>query len=101
MIGLALALLFIIAQGAAVFGTAWIGTRLIGTSSRLAKAAAMALSYVGWAAFTLAAYACFGGDAGFFDGFGLILFLCFTALISSLVYGLAWAFWPTPRAAPK
>jgi hypothetical protein len=61
----------------------------------------MAVSYAGWVAATIVGYALIGGDGGLMDGFGMVLFLCFTALISSLVYLLLWAFWPTAPAAAE
>lgn len=82
VVGIALIILFMIAQGAAVFTTAQLGLRLMRTSHWLAKAAAMVFSYLGWVGFTIAGYALIGGESGLMDGLGLVLFLCFTALVS-------------------
>lgn len=88
MLGL---ILFAAAQGAAVFATAWLALRMLRRSSRIAKTIAMAASYAIWIAATLAGYIMLGGEGGFMDGFGMILFLCLTAIMSSLVYLLAWS----------
>jgi hypothetical protein len=82
--------LFMAVQGAVVFGTARLGLQLLKVSHWVAKVTAMSISYVAWIAFTITAYALPGGDFGLMDGFGLVLFLCFTALISSFVYLLIW-----------
>jgi hypothetical protein len=101
VISVVLIVLFMFVQGAAVFATAKYGLRLMRTSSRLAKVAAMAISYVGWLAFTIAGYVLIGGEGGLMDGSGLLLFLGLTALISSILYGLVWLFWPQSRAAKE
>ena len=92
ILGLLMLLSFMATQGAAVFGTAYIGLRFLKTSRRLAKFAAMSASYTAWVALTIAGYALLGGDGGLMDGFGLVLSLCLTALVSSLVYLVIWTF---------
>ena len=85
--------MFVAAQGAAVFGTAYLVLRLLKTSHWLAKFFAMLGSYVAWITFTVAGYLMLGGDFGMMDG-GLFVFaLCLTALISSFAYLLAWTLW--------
>lgn len=49
----------------------------------------MAMSYLGWVVFTIGGFGLLGGG-GLMEGFGLVLFLCFTALISSFAYWLGW-----------
>ena len=83
-------IVFAAAQGSVVFGTAWLALRLLKIPGRMAKAIAMSLSCAAWLAVTLAGYFLLGGEAGFMDGFGLVLTLCQTAIASSLVYLLAW-----------
>ncbi|WP_257543567.1 hypothetical protein [Sphingopyxis sp. DBS4] len=85
-----LLLLFPIAQGAVIFGTAYLWLRMLETSSRSAKASAMAVSYAVWIAVTIGGYTMLGGEGGLMDGFGLVLILCFTALLSSFVYLVLW-----------
>jgi hypothetical protein len=88
--GVILIVLFAAAQGAAVFGTAFLALRLIGTSHWFAKAVAMALSCVAWITFTIVTYTLLGGEGGLMDGFGMVLVLCFTAMISSFFYLILW-----------
>jgi len=85
-----LLLLFVVAQGAVIFGTAKVGLRLLKFSRRPAKITAMLASYVLWIVFTIGIYAAMGGDGGLMDGFGLVLVLCCTYLISSFAYLLFW-----------
>ena len=82
--------IFMVAQGAAVFGTAYLALRLLKTSHWLAKVAAMIVSYFVWVAVTLVGYMLLGGEGGLMDGFGFLLILCVTAAISSFVYLLIW-----------
>lgn len=83
-------LAFFAAQGGAVFATACWGLHRLGTDHWLAKVAAMAVSYAGWIIFTFIVYALIGGEGGYMDGFALLLSLCWTALVSSFLYLLAW-----------
>jgi hypothetical protein len=95
VIGLLLLLGFGAAQGAAIFATAFIALRLMGRDYRVARLPAMLLSYAGWVAVTIVGYGLLGGEGGLMDGFGLLLMLCFTALISTFVYTAVWML--TPR----
>lgn len=52
-------------------------------------------SYLSWIAFTIGAYLLLGGEGGLMDGFLLVLYLCFTAMISSLVFLIGWLFYPS------
>jgi hypothetical protein len=85
---------FVVAQGAVVFVTAYLGLRGIGNSHWLAKLAAMSLSYLAWIIFTVGGYSLAGGDGSFMKGFAVVLGLCFTALVSSLGFLLVWLVWP-------
>jgi len=77
-------------QGAVVFETARRSLQLMRVSHWLGKIVAMFLSYFGWISLTIAGYLLTGGDAGLMDGLGFVLFLCFTAMISTSVYLIAW-----------
>ncbi len=90
----AVQIVFVLAQGAAVFSTAFLALRILGNSHPLAKVVAMGFSYLAWSGCTVAGYALSGGDGGLMDGFGLVLLLCFTALLSSVFYCLIWALAP-------
>jgi len=92
-------LAFAAAQGFAVFATAYLGLRLIRNAHWLAKIGAIALSYPTWIAATVVGYFMIGGDGSFMKGFSIVLILCFTALVSSFVYLLAWLIWPFVRKA--
>lgn len=87
-------ILFSIAQGAAIFGTAYLALRLLKTARWFSKVAAISISHVAWVAFTISGYTLLGGEGGLMDGLGLVIFLCLTALISSLVYLLVWMLRP-------
>lgn len=87
-------LLFVVAQGAAIFTTAYLALSALKIFDRYAKICAMFLSYAVWIAGTIIGYAMIGGEGGLMDGFGLVLFLCFTALVSSALYLAAWIGWP-------
>jgi hypothetical protein len=91
-------LLFMAAQGGVIFLTArWVLHRRK-IAHWTGKIAAMLISYMAWISFTIAAYILLGGEAGFMDGFGLVLTLCFGALISSFVYLLIWLLHPSPES---
>ena len=91
MIALLVTLVFVAVEGGVIFATAWICARFLGARSRLAKVGLMLASYVLWAGLTITGYGMLGGDGGLMDGFGLVLMLCFTALIGTFVYAVAWA----------
>jgi multidrug transporter EmrE-like cation transporter len=101
VIGLILIVSFAAAQGFAVLLTAAFGLHLLKRSSSLAKFVSMALSYAGWVTFTIVGYSLLGGEGGLMDGFGLVLFLCFTALISSFLYLVAWTVFDRFSGASK
>jgi hypothetical protein len=90
IIGVIALILFVVMQGFVVFLTAALILRVVGSTSWLAKGAAMLISYVAWVALTIFGYSLMGGDGGLMDGFGMVLTLCFFALISSIVYLLVW-----------
>lgn len=90
-------LAFAAAQGGVVFATAWLVLRIAGNSHPVAKLMAMALSLAAWLAITVGAYVLMGGEGGLMDGFAMILVLCFTASVSSVVYLIGWLvapLWP-------
>ncbi len=90
-------MLIAFAQGAVVMVTASFLVRLFRSATNWSKMSAVALSYVGWVTFTIGGYAWLGGEGGLMDGFGLVLFLCFTAGLSSLVLLIAWTLEKPPK----
>ncbi|QUD86592.1 hypothetical protein [Phenylobacterium montanum] len=96
-----LSLLFVAAQGAAVFATAYVVLRAFKIRHWLAKIAAIALSYVAWIAATVGGYFLTGGDGSFMKGFAVVMMLCLTALVSSLGYLLGWLLWPKLRGGGR
>ena len=92
--------IFVAAQGAVIFGSAFLFLRAFKMSYWLAKFLAMLVSYVAWVVFTVIGYGALGGGFGMMHG-GLLLFgLTVTALISSVGYLLVWTFWgPILKAA--
>jgi hypothetical protein len=95
LFGLLLMLFFALAQGGVIFVTALLCTRLIRANSNLAKLGLMLASYAFWIVLTIAGYTMLGGDGGLMDGFGLVLMLCFSALISTFIYAVVWALVPS------
>lgn len=83
-------LFFVLLQGAAIFATAFGVAYFFGLKSAWWKPILMLASWFGWAALTITGYLATGGDGGLMDGFGMILTLCFTALISALVFTAGW-----------
>jgi hypothetical protein len=95
LIGFVLALLaFVVAQGAAIFSTAFVALRMLRLRHWLANAPAMCVSYIAWIAFTIAGYSYTGGDGSFMKGFTVVILLCCTAAISSFLYLIAWLLAP-------
>jgi len=94
-IGLFLMLAFFAAQGGAIFATAFLCLRRLGADQRLNRLPAIMVSYAVWIMFTLIGYFMLGGEGGLMDGFGLVLMLCVTALISALVYAAVRSFVPS------
>lgn len=90
---------FVLAQGAAVFGTAYLALRLLKASGWCWKVSAMALSYAGWVVCTLAGYFLIGGEGGLMDGLGAMFFLCGTALVSAVAYLFVWLWIPSRRSS--
>ncbi|MDQ3479804.1 MAG: hypothetical protein M3423_00450 [Actinomycetota bacterium] len=90
MIGIVLILGFALAQGLVILVTAAAGLHLLKRGGWLAKVTAMALSYVAWVTITIVGYDWLGGEGGLMDGFGLVLFLCFTAFVSSFFLLIGW-----------
>lgn len=91
-------ILFAALQGAVIFVTARFGLRLMRSSRWFEKVIAMMLSYFGWTILTLAGYMLLGGEGGLLDGFGFVLILCLTALVSSSVYSAIWVLCPSKDA---
>lgn len=77
-------------QGLVVFGSAYAMWRWRNFSNGLIKAPLMLVSWLAWSILTIAGYAALGGDGGLMDGFGLVLILCITALLGSLLFLLGW-----------
>ncbi len=90
----ALMLGFVAAQGGVVFLTAWLFRRSVRVTSWWSKPIFMMLAYCAWIMTTVFGYFLMGGEGGLMDGFGMVLGLCFSALISSIAYGLAWLVYP-------
>ena len=63
-LGLVTILLFAVAQGAAIFATAFLGLRILRADHRLARVPAMTISYAAWIAFTITGYGLLGGEPG-------------------------------------
>ncbi|MDZ4113484.1 MAG: hypothetical protein U1E18_28350 [Brevundimonas sp.] len=82
--------LFVVAQGGAVFASAWLVTRLLKVSHWGWKSALMALSYTAWIVMTIAGYFLLSGGGGVMEGFAVVLMLCLTALASAFVYLVLW-----------
>ena len=87
--------LFIAAQGAVIFATALAALRILRADVRLARLPAMVVSYGAWIVATITGYGLLGGEGGLMDGFGLVIMLCFTALISTLIYTVLWMLVPS------
>lgn len=83
-------LLFALAQGGVVLVTAFALSDLFGPRNALTKIASVCLSYAGWVCVTVGGYLLLGGGGGLMEGFGLLMFLCFTALVSSGLYLAGW-----------
>ena len=83
---------FVFAQGAAVFMTAFIGLRITGATHWSAKAVAMAVSYACWIALTYLGYLAIGGEGTVQNGMNFLQFAFGTALASSIIFYLMWAF---------
>lgn len=77
-------------QGLVVFGSAYALWNWRNFSNGWLKAPLILLSWLAWCILTIAGYAALGGDGGLMDGFGLVLILCITALLGSLLFLLGW-----------
>lgn len=77
-------------QGLVVFGSSYAMWHWRNFSNGWIKAPLMLLSWLAWSILTIAGYAALGGDGGLMDGFGLVLILCITALLGSLLFLLGW-----------
>tara|TARA_B100001105_G_C22106322_1_gene321368 strand:+ start:98 stop:412 length:315 start_codon:yes stop_codon:yes gene_type:complete len=79
-------LIFVAAQGGAVFVTALFLAEYLGANRNLAKAGCMAVSYLAWVAFTWALFALIlRPDVYLIPAMGTL-----TALASSFVYLIGW-----------
>jgi hypothetical protein len=81
--------------------TAFLALRLLRSSHWLAKIAAMIVSYAAWIVATFSGYVLLGGGLGLMEGGGMLVFLSFTALVSSFLYLLAWLTVWAWRALPR
>ncbi|MFN3456040.1 MAG: hypothetical protein ACK4Z8_00515 [Novosphingobium sp.] len=77
-------------QGLVIFGSAYAIWNWRNFRNGWLKAPLVILSWLAWCALTIAGYAALGGDGGLMDGFGLVLFLCITALLGSLIFLVGW-----------
>ena len=96
----ALFMLIVVAlQSGVIFATAFLAflaflaLRIVRSAHWLAKLAAIAVSCVAWITLIIGGYALAGGDGGLMDGFGMVLFLCFTALVSTFIYLVVSTWW--------
>jgi len=87
------ALLFVAAQGGAIFSTAFAAARVTGKNSLMAKAVWMILSYIGWVVFTFTLFGVMGADVFIIPMVGAI-----TAFFSALLYLGMWIMSPTLKA---
>jgi hypothetical protein len=90
LISLSMFVPIMVAQGGVVLATARFARQRAGGNRWWSKVAAMIASYLGWTAFTIGGYILLGGGGGLMEGMGLILFLCFTAMIASVIYLAIW-----------
>ena len=86
--------LVVLAQGAVIFGTAYLALRLLKTRHPAAKVLAMGLSWFGWVIVTCTGYFAIGGDGSIMKGFAVVLLLCVMAAGASLAYLAGWMLWP-------
>jgi len=86
------------AQGAVVFGTAWLAARIFRWTSSVAKLGAVAASYVLWAGFPMFAYFQIGGDGGLMDGFGMILAVAAIGFVGSVGFAILWVVMSAKKA---
>lgn len=92
-----LALAIACVQGLVIFGSAYAVWHWRDISNGWLKPPLMFLSWLAWCLLTIGGYAMLGGDGGLMDGFGLILVLCITALLGSLIFLLGWLLVPPKR----
>ena len=97
VVGLLIWLLFLAAQGGVIFATAFFCLKKFGWTHWFAKCAAMTVSWFLWVVITFVGYFMLGGDGGFMDGAGMIMMLCFSALISTVIFSVGWIVVPYAR----
>ena len=90
LIGALAALVFVFAQGGAIFVTAQLGIRLTNARHRTAKAVSMVLSYLFWVALTYAGYLLVGGESTLMNGRNFLLLASCTAFVSASIYLFMW-----------
>ncbi len=90
-------LLFFFAQGCAVFFTAFVALKLLKWQNWFSKCFAMLISYVSWIALALFAYFSAGGEGGFMDGGEMVMLLCASTLVSSVIFTAGWIIVPNLR----
>lgn len=88
----AFGLLFVVAQGAAIFLTAWAMCKISGATSWWAKIGTMVISYLAWIVFT---YAVFFAGA---DSYVLFAGAIMTSALSSVLFCAAWVVMPLMRS---
>ena len=82
-------LFFMLAQGIAIFGTAWLLAELTGKAGPLAKLLWMGLSYLGWVAFTFLLFGLMGADIYLLPAAGAA-----SAILPSALFGGMWLVLP-------
>jgi hypothetical protein len=85
---------FIIAQGGAVFLTAWLAHRYLALAAGWWKPMLMLLSYFAWVFATGIGWSLLGGGWGLMEGGVMILSLFVSAALSSLVFLVFWLVLP-------
>jgi hypothetical protein len=81
----AFGLLFMLAQGAAIFGTAWLLALISAKRGFFWKIAWMVTSYLGWVVFTFVLFWLTGADIYIIPAAGAV-----SAILPSVLFGAGW-----------
>ncbi len=81
---------FALAQGGAIFLTAWLAKRYLNLGSAWWKPLLMLMSYFAWIVATGVGYTLLGGEWGMMDGGLFMLSLFGTAAKSAMLYAVVW-----------
>lgn len=94
-LGLLMFIPFMMAQGIAIFATAFLASRVLRIGNAVpSRLVLMAMSWIAWIIFTIGGYTMLGGEGGFMDGLGLVWMLCLMSTIPAVVFATIWALWP-------